>query len=400
MRRQWLYPAAASLLLGAAPVFAEDKAPEAPRPAAPPVQTAQAGTGQPDKPGPSGEPAGGQPAEKKPEPPPPPKFTYGGSTDFYWSYNFNQPFNHRNNLRAFDVKDQDGINLGLIDLWMQYARDPVGFRLDLDFGPTAGLVNAFEPSSSDVWEHIQQAYISVNLNKKGTTYIDFGKWVTTAGFEVIEPKDNWLYSRGLLFNLAIPFYHMGVRGYHYLNDTDYVMAGVHRGWNAVGDPDHSPGFVLAGSKKLSDKWTFVGNFYGGEETPTLKDGEEFRSLVDLIFTYTPGGRWSFAFNPDVDVQGGSTLYGLAAYAKYQTSKKGYLAARGEFLIDDGFLGTDVYSLTLGYTHVFNKYFQSKAEFRYDWASEDVFFDDRPGKFGTGLTSNQPTFLISAILNYN
>lgn len=394
MRTYWLYPAAASLLLGAAPVFAEDKAPEAPTPAPSPVQTAMGGTGQPG--------TTGQPAEKKPEPPPPPKFTYGGSTDFYWEYNFNKPFNHFNNLRAFDVKDQDGVHLGLIDLWAQYARDPVGFRLDLDWGNTAELVNAFEPSDSDIWEHIEQAYISVNLDgKKGRTYVDFGKWVTTAGFEVIEPKDNWLYTRGLLFNLAIPFYHMGLRGYHYFNDTDYVMAGVHRGWNAVGYPDHGPGFVVAGSKKLSDKWTAIGNFYGGEEGPTLKSGKEFRSLVDLIFTYSPGGRWSYAFNPDIDVQGSSTLYGLAAYAKYQVSKKGYLAARGEFLIDDGFVGSDVYSLTLGYTHMFNKYFQTKAEFRYDWASEDVFFDDTPpGKFGTGMTSNQPTFVISAILNYN
>ena len=33
----------------------------------------------------------------------------------------------------------------------------------------------------------------------------------TAGAEVIENKDNLNYSRGLLFALAIPYYHMGAR---------------------------------------------------------------------------------------------------------------------------------------------------------------------------------------------
>jgi hypothetical protein len=66
------------------------------------------------------------------------------------------------------------------------------------------------------------------------------------------------------------------------------------------------------------------------------------------------------------------------------------------LIDDGFYGSDFFSVTLGYTHIFNKYFQMKADFRYDFASKDVFPHDKVGTFG----GNQGTFLISAILNYN
>ncbi|HEU4754673.1 MAG TPA: outer membrane beta-barrel protein, partial [Armatimonadota bacterium] len=75
--------------------------------------------------------------------------------------------------------------------------------------------------------------------------------------------------------------------------------------------------------------------------------------------------------------------------------KSYVTARGEFILDDGFVGSDVYSLTLGYAYLFNKNLQTRAEFRYDWAGEDVFADSRRGTF----TSNQPTFLISAIASY-
>ncbi len=328
--------------------------------------------------------------------PPAPKFTWGGSADFYFSTNLNDPWTRVNTGRAFDYKD-DSVSLGLIDLWAQYARDPFGFRIDVDFGPTARVVNSFDPERDDLWEHLQQIYVSANLNKKGTTYVDLGKWVTTAGAEVIEPKDNWLYSRGLLFNLAIPFYHLGGRVYHYFNSTDYVMGAVHRGWNAVGDPGHDIGFALAGGKAINKELSVIAQYYGGEEGTTLKahEGPGYRHLIDLIALYNPGGKLSYTANLDVVIQESSDLWGLSAQAKYTISPKQYLALRGEFLLDGGFLGSDVYSMTLGYAYTFNKYFQTRAEFRYDWASEKVFGDSPAPRF----TDNQPTFLISAIVSY-
>jgi hypothetical protein len=406
MKRHWL-TAFATLVIAAGAAQAEEKTPQAEKPQAPVVPVTQslgqaADASKPVQVAESTLPSlpllGQAPAtpaeEKKPEPPPAPKFTYGGSADFYFSTNFNDPFTGNNGpVRAFDWTDEQGPHLGLIDLWAQYARDPVGFRLDLDWGTTARFVNAFEPTGNDVWEHIQQAYIGVNLNKAGTTYLEAGKWVTTAGFEVIEPKDNWLYTRGLLFNLAIPFYHAGIRGYHYFNGTDYVMAGVERGWNAVSDPDHAPGFVLAGSKAINDKLTLTGNYYGGDEFGP--SGKGYRNLFDFIATYNANPKWSYAANFDLVEQQGDTLFGLAAYAKYNLNTKSYLAARGEVLIDDGFLGSDLYSVTLGYTYAVNKYFQTKAEFRYDFGSNDIFPSDTFGKF----KGNQGTFLISAIVSY-
>lgn len=334
-------------------------------------------------------------AEKQPAPPAP-RLTYGGSADFYFSTNLNKPFTGTNALRAWDVKDEHGPHLGLIDLWGQYARGPVGGRLDLNFGPTSRYLHAFDPNQDDVWHHIQQAYVSANLNRRGTTYVDAGKWVTTAGVEVTEPRDNWLYSRGLLFNLVQPFYHLGARGYHYFNDTDNVMVAVHRGYNAVGSTGRGLGFALAGTKKLTPEWTFTGNYYGGEEAATAGAAESYRSLVDLILLYAPeGSRWSYTFNADYAQQGSTRVGGLSMQARYALNPRSYLAARGEFLLDDDFLGSDVYSLTLGYGHQVNKYLQGRAEFRYDWASQRLFADERRDAF----TSNQPTFLISAIVSY-
>ena len=50
---------------------------------------------------------------------------------------------------------------------------------------------------------------------------DFGKFVSPLGNEVIETKDNWNYSRSLLFTLAVPYYHMGMRAIY--SPSDKVM---------------------------------------------------------------------------------------------------------------------------------------------------------------------------------
>ena len=53
------------------------------------------------------------------------------------------------------------------------------------------------------------AYLSYQAPVGKGLEIDFGKFVTALGFEVIKTKDDLNYSRSLLFTMAIPFYHMG-----------------------------------------------------------------------------------------------------------------------------------------------------------------------------------------------
>ena len=106
---------------------------------------------------------------------------YGGTGDFYFSHNFTDPINTQNQMRMFDIRDNRGPHLGMIDLWAEGQRTPVGFRIDTNYGTTARLLNAFEPSHSRLWEHLEQVYVSANLNRNVSTCIDAGKWGTPAG---------------------------------------------------------------------------------------------------------------------------------------------------------------------------------------------------------------------------
>lgn len=398
MKRHWLIAASAALVVGAAPVRAEEEKSTAPAEPRKPVFLAQnsllplsaVGLGE----------AGKEEAAAAAEEAAAPKVTYGASADFYFTSNLNDPWNGKNSLRAFDIMDEQGPHLGLIDLWVQGARgnDELGFRVDLLFGPTAHLFHALEPSDNEIWQHVQQAFVSANLSKDGRTYIDFGKWNTTAGAEVLEPKDNWLYSRGLIFNWAQPFFHAGARVFHYVNDTDYYAAGIHRGWNAVSSPGHDPGFFLAASKTMSPKLTLVGNYYGGEEIAL--NSKSYRSLIDLVALYNPSEKTSYTLNFDYAQQGSIKWYGLAAQGKYTLDPTSYVAGRLEWLTDEdgAVFGNDstAYSFTVGYTKIWNPYTHTKLEYRHDLVGgANLIVNDRRGTF----TGDQGTFIISQIFQY-
>src|SRR5205085_1594199 len=124
---------------------------------------------------------------------------------------FNKPATGVNAYRNFDI-NHNQFSLNYAELAVEQKPDakssPFGFRADIGFGDAATIVHATEPAGKDIYRHLQQAYVSA---AKGKVQVDFGKFVTPLGAEVIETKDNWNYSRSFLFAWAIPYYHFGTR---------------------------------------------------------------------------------------------------------------------------------------------------------------------------------------------
>jgi len=152
------------------------------------------------------------------------KLNPSGSIDVYYGYNFNDPDSRTNQLRNFDVNSNQ-FSLNLAKFSLEYLPDPLGFRVDFMFGDAAKIVNSSEPGGS-LYQYLEQAYASYKAPVgKGLT-IDFGKFVTQNGAEVIESKDNWNYSRSLLFSYAIPYYHFGARARYSFSDQLSLTATV------------------------------------------------------------------------------------------------------------------------------------------------------------------------------
>ncbi len=93
--------------------------------------------------------------------------------------------------------------------------------------------------------------------------LDFGKFVTWSGQEVIETKDNWNYSRGLLFAWAIPYYHTGLRATYARNDQVSLTGFLVNGWNNA--EDNNTGKTFGGQiiLKPSAKLAIIENYTGG-----------------------------------------------------------------------------------------------------------------------------------------
>ena len=156
--------------------------------------------------------------------------TLSGFVDVYYGYNSNQPANRTTALRNFDINSSQ-FALNMLELVADKAPDAtasrVGYHIALGFGQAMNLVNAGEFASPNLPgtpvglppstitnfdQYLKEGYLEYLAPAGKGLQINVGKFVTPAGAEVIETKDNWNYSRSLLFSWAIPYFHFGVSG--------------------------------------------------------------------------------------------------------------------------------------------------------------------------------------------
>jgi hypothetical protein len=164
--------------------------------------------------------------------------TLSGFVDTYYGYNFNQPKSQTNTLRSFDGPSNQ-FALNLIELNLDKAPDPsnsrLGYHLGLGFGQAMNAVNATDPAGLGFAQYLKEAYVSYLAPIGKGLQMDVGKFVTPHGAEVIETKDNFNYSRGLLFSYAIPYFHYGLRAKYSFSDKYSVTGFLVNGWNDIYD---------------------------------------------------------------------------------------------------------------------------------------------------------------------
>jgi len=337
--------------------------------------------------------------------------TFTGTLDGYYSYNFNKPnfpvgtpptLQRNNDFRAFDVHDQSfSLNYG--EIAVDYKPGNVGVHVDLGFGDAAEIVHAAEPAGTDIWRHIQQAYIT---GTHGKLTVDFGKFVTPIGAEVIETKDNWNYTRGLLFTWAIPFYHFGGRATYAVNDKVSVAGYIVNGWNNVKDNNTAKSVGFVGTFKPTSKFTLVANTLVGKES-----SDSSRILLDGIATLNVTDKIAFMANYDfgrdyaADILPGvrgreSDWQGIAAYAKVQLAKQLTVSSRYEWFDDRvGFMTLQPGGQTLqSYTATAMVPWDGAnfwMEYRRDWSNANVFHSSSTGLFGPvqGIRDYQNTITL-------
>jgi hypothetical protein len=347
------------------------------------------------------------PAQTPAPAPAPPTWSVGpidfsGLVDGYYSLNFNHPASGFNGLYNFDVKANQ-FSLNMAKLSMSHTADPVGFQVDFGFGRAFDIIHAYEPTGTPaIMRNVEQAFVSWKPSKDKGFQLDFGKFVTSAGAEVIESHTNWNYSRSLLFAWAVPYYHFGLR----MTETAGHFTGgvqVVNGWNNVEDNNTGKTLGFVGNI-TSKKIAWNNNYYTGPENPGTNKG--FRNLYDTTVLITPVDMFNAYINFDYgankvyDATGktGTTAawYGVAGAAKVQFNSKHALTPRIEWFKDrDGYSTGTVQELkefTLTYEYKWVEGLLGRIEYRRDWS--DVPFFERGA--GPGLWKNQDTLALGVI----
>ncbi len=319
-----------------------------------------------------------------------------GLVDSYYDWYSTKPSGDAP-LRNFDTKhNQFGLSLlefGLAKVPTADSRS--GFRLDLDYGPTTAIVHAAEPGGPAIFQNIQQAYMSYLAPAGKGLQFDVGKFVTQHGAEVIEAKDNWNYSRSLLFAWAIPYYHMGVRATYAANDKVTIAGALVNGWNNVVENNEAKTFGAQVVLKPTASLSIVQNYMGGPEQAGNDD--DWRHLSDTTLTYTAGAL-SLMMNYDYgrDTVGGRSVHwqGVGGYAKYVVNDRFAVIPRAEwYQDDDGFTtGTSqtLKEFTLTGEATLAPRLLWRIEYRGDFSDVDFFekhdgiFVDNQHSIGFGL----------------
>ena len=289
---------------------------------------------------------GADPGQATPAPPAPPpaapdpdKVTLnffkgtevGGLVDTYYQW-----YSTKTNgmFRAFDGQ-HNSFDLSMAEVWLGKAPttdSPIGYKVRLNFGHATSV---FTPATDADYKNIEEAYGSYLAPVgKGLT-IDVGKFVTNAGAEVVEAKDDFNYSRSLLFQLAIPVYHAGIRLTYSPNDKVTLMGGVVNGWNNVADTNTGKTVMASVTLKPNAATSIIENYIGGPEQPG--DSTDWRTLSDTVVSYTVNPTVSLLVNYDYtrDTVAGvvNTTQGVAGYVKYQANKWVAVVPRIEYFKD-------------------------------------------------------------------
>ncbi len=331
-----------------------------------------------------------------------------GFVDAYYGQNFNNPASRTNNLRFFDAaSNQFGLNLIelVVDKAPDAANSRTGYHIALGYGQAMNAITgAGTTNSTSADQYVKEAYFSYLAPVGKGLQVDVGKFVTPHGAEVIETKDDYNYTRGILFSYAIPYYHFGMRAKYAFNDK-YTLSGYFvNGWNNVIDNNSGKTYGLTFAWTPNKKFSLSQGYMAGPETTNVNS--DWRQLWDTVATINVTKRLTLMFNYDYG-RGDRMLgipdpvywTGIASYFKYALNDKYSFSGRYEYYNDHyGFTtGTPghIQEVTGTFEHPFASHIISRLEFRHDMANNPIFT-----KGASTPVSNQTTLTAGMVFTFD
>jgi len=330
---------------------------------------------------------------------------------FGYTYNLNRPADRLNVFRVFD-ENANTFDVDVAELVLQKPVSKVGetgFRVDLVAGGAIPQKTQSSGLSIGQSADLQQATLSYLAPVGSGLRLDFGKFVTHLGSELIEGYDGYNdnYSRSFLFNYAIPLTHTGVKASYTLSSALAATVMLVNGWDNVRDGNSGKSVGAQIALTPAAPITVYLNYIGG---PEKVDTNGFaRNTFDVVATWKASKTLTLGLNGDYGVESHASIAepgadavwtGMAGYARYAATSRFALALRGETFRDDGGtrlgtgVATTVSEATVTPTYRFTDRFLVRGDVRFDRANRDVFVRE-----GGGLRRRQTTVAGNVIFVY-
>jgi hypothetical protein len=312
-----------------------------------------------------------------------------------YSYNFDQPSDNLNRLRVYDDDDNSfKFDMGELVLKKDATnKGDIGFRMDLTFGysgPKTNKATGRNGVTPDDDFDLQIGFVQYNAPIGNGLLIDFGKFATHVGAEVMDGYDGWNYtfSRSFLFNYG-PFTHTGVRMQYAVSETVGVLGMISNGQDNQTDTNSAKGFGGQVSWAPVNNVALFFNYYGSAESQTgdtnnTKDLRNFYDVVaDIQVTQKLLLNLNYVYGSENNANGvgqDATWWGFSGIARYDVNNWLSLNFRGQVFDDiDGFRSSTVQKLT-AFTFTpevrVNSNMVVRAEYRHDDSSRTSFIDSK------------------------
>lgn len=322
---------------------------------------------------------------------------FSGAVDVYYTYNANHPGSMTTGLYNFNTQANQ-FDLSLLKFSMSHDTDPVGFTVDLGYGNTMEIYSSFD-NDGGFNQYVEQAFVSWAPTNGNGFQLDFGKFVTSAGAELVESYLDWSYSRSILFAWTIPFYHSGVRVT--LPSAGPVSLGFQlvNGWNNL--RDNNSGKTIGATSAIDlgfGEWYL--NYYAGPEASGTNTG--WRHLIDTTLSLSPtdkvGAYINYDYGQDRSPGTLAVWQGIAGALHYQANDNWSFTGRGEWFQDRNGFSTGVVQklkeVTFTGEYKLAEGLLTRAEYRHDWSNVPYF---ERGVLGAGvLSTKQDTFTIGVV----
>ena len=368
-------------------------------------------------------------------PPPNYKIQYNGLIDGYFLYDFadssskglpNGSYLPGDNSYAIRA-DTPTLALAELNVLKNAKPNNLGFKTTLQVGDTTAVdhlalssVGAPTPNRESRYDAIQQLYGTYTIGGNGAG-IDFGKFYTPFGYEVVEANGNNNYTRSLPF-FFLPVYHTGLRAYtpnmKGLTLTGIVANSLYNTATSGVSDDTNSDKAFVGSLNYTDpkgKYVFITtdgyskDKYNVNADSVDDSGESKIFLSDNDLTYNATSTVSFGGNFEYgqfdQSHNNNKEYGYAGYAKDQFTPKQAISARfsAEDVKYDGDTGlkeAKPNEVTVTYEYKPAGNFTTRLEYRHDSVNggngAGIAFADSNGNINK---SSQDMVIIAGLFTF-